>query len=109
MSLVDASINVGNIITIVIVGSGAIASFVTIRNNVSGMKSDMSDLKQEIKKVTEVLISLARQEERANAADQRALLQGQRIDELRGVIGRMESGRFDALCDQLNKLIVEKG
>lgn len=103
--MIDASINLGNIITIITVGGGIIGTFVAMRTTVTSMKGEMIDLKQEVKKLADVLISVARQEERLTAMDQRMLLQGQRIDELRMLQSRTDGARFDLLCDRFNGLI----
>jgi len=103
--MIDTSVNLGNLLTIVAIGGGLIATFVTMRTNVKGMHDELVDMKQEVKKLAEVLISVARQEERLTAMDQRLLAQGQRLDELRSTQGRLEGGRFDQLCDRFNMLI----
>lgn len=104
--MIDSTINLQSIITVIMVGVGAIVTFVTVRNNVNSMKGEMVDLKQEVKKLADVLISVARQEERMTAMDQRMTAQGHRLDELRSTQARLEGGRFDQLCDRLNSLVI---
>lgn len=98
-------IDTSSVVAIVTVGGGIIATFVTMRNAVNNMKGEMVDLKAEVKKLADVLISVARQEERMTAMDQRMLAQGARLDELRATQGRLEGGRFDQLCDRFSSLI----
>lgn len=64
-----------------------------------------------LSKVEEVVITLARQEERLNAMDQRLLAQGQRIDSQATIIG----GRLEAINNivsghtaQLNTIVIRK-
>lgn len=57
--MIDYTITVGNIIEIGTIVVGGIATLVTLRNTVNNLKNDMTDMKAEIKKVGEVLVTLA--------------------------------------------------
>jgi hypothetical protein len=57
--VVDSTITVGNIIEISVLAIGGIGAIGAIRSSVGNMKTDLTDLKSEIKKVGEVLIKMA--------------------------------------------------
>ena len=57
--IVDATITVGNMIEIGVLAIGGIAAITTIKSTVGNMKADLTDMKAEIKKVGEVLVTLA--------------------------------------------------
>lgn len=103
--MIDTTVSLQGILTIITVGGGLVATFATMRTNVRALNVQMGSLDKEIKKISDVLVSLARQEERMAGMDQRMLMQGSRIDEIRATQGRLEGGRFDQLCDQFNRLI----
>lgn len=56
--IVDATITVGNMIEIAVMTVCGIVAIVTLKNTVGIMKADLTDLKSEIKKVTEVLVRM---------------------------------------------------
>lgn len=68
--IVDATITVGNIIEIGVISIGGIVTMVTLRNTVANMKTDISDMKAEIKKVGEVLVKMAVTDQRLTNAEQ---------------------------------------
>jgi hypothetical protein len=104
--MLDATVSLGSILTMLTVGGGLIATFVTMRTNVMALNVQMAGLDNEIKKISDVLVSIARQEERMTAMDQRMTTQASQIIEIRATQGRLEGGRFDQLCDHLNRLII---
>lgn len=107
--MIDLTVNLGHIITILTVLGGIWTAFVTMKASVRGLSERMGGAEAELKKMSDVLITVARQDERMVAMDQRMLAQGQRLDEMRAAISRMEGGRFDVLCDQVNRLIAAQG
>lgn len=86
--IVDATITIGNIIEISVIAAGGLAAIITIKNTVGNMKADITDMKAEIKKVGDVLIQLAVQEQRMSNVEQdiRELKHGRGFiqDEIRG-------------------------
>lgn len=84
----DLTVNVANLIAMF----GAIGGFIyfvfKIGNRVDVVAKDVGDLRgdtqmmrQELKKLTEVLIVQGRQDERITAMDQRMVNQGKRLDD----------------------------
>lgn len=57
--MIDYTINIGHIIQIVVILGGGVSALIVMRSTVNNLKTDMVDMKAEIKKVGEVLISLA--------------------------------------------------
>jgi hypothetical protein len=76
------SFTLGNAVTIVSFIVGGIMFVNTIRKDVSYQGERLTGVEEEMKKMREVMISIARQEERMSAMDQRMLAQGARIDDL---------------------------
>ncbi len=68
--IVDATITVGNIIEIGVIGGGGIIAVVTLRSTVGNMKADLTDMKAELKKVGEVLIKMAVTDQRLSNVEQ---------------------------------------
>ncbi len=60
----------------------------TIRKDVTYHGDRLANVEEEMKKIRDVMVSIARQEERMSAMDQRILAQGARIDELTKRISR---------------------
>lgn len=79
----DLTVNLGNILTIlsfVVIGVSIASS---LKSQVSTMSTRMLSLETEIKKLSEVLIALGRQDERINAIDDRVLALEKDIRDLR--------------------------
>lgn len=57
--MIDATITIGNVIEISVIAIGGIITIVTLKNRISEITTDLVDMKQEIKKVGEVLIQMA--------------------------------------------------
>jgi ethanolamine ammonia-lyase small subunit len=57
--VIDYTINVGHIIQILLIAGGGISALAVMRNIVATLKSDMSDMKSELRKLSEVLVVLA--------------------------------------------------
>lgn len=57
--VVDATITIGNIIEIAVLAIGGIGAIFAIKSSVGNMKDDLTDLKMEIKKVGDVLVTMA--------------------------------------------------
>jgi hypothetical protein len=98
---------VTQVVTLFVIAGGLIATFTTTRNNVASMKSDMVDLKFEIKKIADVMIDLARQEERMTAIDNRLQTQRASIDEMRAIVSRVEHSRYLETEGRFNKLMMK--
>jgi len=57
--MIDATITIGNIIEISVIAAGGLITIVTLKNKIYGITSDIVDMKQELRKVGEVLIKMA--------------------------------------------------
>jgi ethanolamine ammonia-lyase small subunit len=57
--VIDFTINVGHIIQILLIAGGGISALAVMRNIVATLKSDMTDMKSELRKLSEVLVILA--------------------------------------------------
>jgi ethanolamine ammonia-lyase small subunit len=57
--VIDYTVNVGHIIQILLIAGGGISALAVMRNIVATLKSDMSDMKSELRKLSEVLVVLA--------------------------------------------------
>ena len=57
--MIDYTITIGNIIEVSVIAIGGLAGLITMRSTVINLKNDMTDMKQEIKKVGEVLVKMA--------------------------------------------------
>ncbi len=105
--MIDATISLGNILTIVTMGGTAIGFVMStryearitravvneqvtgVKDDIQSVKGDVSNLEDEMKKLVEVLIQQGRHEERMNAIDNRMSAQGQRVDDLTRKIDRV--------------------
>lgn len=112
---VDLSVSLGDIVTTSIFAISAITFLVSIQKNGKflGAKIDLTDKqnemrferidaqiedsKVEMKKITEILVELTRQEGRLNAADERMLMQGKRIDSMAESLRDVLMGRQIAI------------
>lgn len=93
----DLTITLGTIIETAVLGGGGVAALVTLRNTVASLKADAKQSKQDIKdqftgiqnelrKMGEILIEMARFDEKLSSLDARVTTHGRKIDELsRGV------------------------
>lgn len=101
----DLTIGLGTIIETVVLACGGVAAIVTLRNTVATLKTDMATSKREtkeqfegmqsatkaqfdgiqseLKKMGDILIGMARFDERLLNLDKRLTSQGRQIDELR--------------------------
>lgn len=68
--MIDPTITVGNIIEITVIVIGGLGTLLTLRNTVNNLKADMTDMKAEIKKVGEVLVTLAVTTKRLDNAEE---------------------------------------
>lgn len=57
--MIDATITIGNVIEISVIALGGLITVITLKNRMSDMTNDIVDMKQELKKVGEVLIQMA--------------------------------------------------
>jgi Ni,Fe-hydrogenase III large subunit len=70
LGMIDPTITFGNIIEIAVIAVGGIAVLVRLNNTVSVLKADVSSMKEEIKKMAEVLTNQAVLDTRMAAAEQ---------------------------------------
>jgi hypothetical protein len=100
MAGIDLSVTLGDVVTTAIFGASAITFIVSLQKNGKFLASKMDlvdkqnemrferidaqieDAKVEMKKLSDILVEMARQEGRLNAADERLLMQGKRIDSM---------------------------
>lgn len=91
---IDLTVTLGTIIQTGILVVGGVAALVTMRNTVASLKVDadaakkdnkeqFSNIQTELKKMGDILISMARFDERITNLDKRITSQGRQIDELR--------------------------
>lgn len=66
---VDWTISLGAILQIVSVLGGGLLVLAAIRIDVRNLKSDVTDMKNELKKVGDVLVAMARQDERLKSLE----------------------------------------
>lgn len=52
--VIDWNLNIGTIVQILVLASGALAFIFAVKGDVAGMKEDMTDIKQELKELREV-------------------------------------------------------
>ena len=78
--------NLGHLLTIAAFLIGGISFVFTIKSDVARISDRMSPVEAELIKLREVIVGLARQEERINAMDQRMLAQGKRFDDLYAIV-----------------------
>ena len=67
----DATINLGHILTFLGFVIGGLGVAYAMREEVRTLAGDMTDVKQELKKLSDVLIALARQDEQFKALTRR--------------------------------------
>lgn len=119
MVTLDLTITLGTIIQTSLIGSGGVAAIVTLRNTVATLKTEMENSKKEAKeqfegmqlstgrqfdgiqselrKMGEILIGMARFDERLSSLDKRVTSQGRQIDELRRGEGFIRGGQRAAI------------
>jgi hypothetical protein len=57
--VIDYTINVGHIIQIGVILGGGFVALIVMRQSVSNLKDDMTDMKAELKQVAKVLVTMA--------------------------------------------------
>jgi hypothetical protein len=80
--VIDYTITIGNIIEIGSIVGGGFAVFITLKNNVSTLKDDVWEMQKEVKKLGDVLIGMARFDEKLTNLDRRVTVHDHKIDEL---------------------------
>ncbi len=89
----DLTITLGTIIETAVLGGGGVAALVTLRNTVTGLnerltnsktetKEQFAAVQSELKKMGEILIGMARFEEKITNLDKRVTSHGRKIDDL---------------------------
>lgn len=93
--VIDYTISVGNIVEIGSIIGGGLAVFFTLKNNVATLKEDVETMQAEIKKLGEVLIGMARFDEKLSNLDKRVTVHDHKIDDLQhgeGFVRNRRSG-----------------
>lgn len=57
--MIEQTITVGNIIEIIVIGTGGVGVFFTMKNTVTNIKTEVAGIQLEIKKMGEILIAQA--------------------------------------------------
>jgi hypothetical protein len=100
----DLTVTLGTIIETGVLGSGGIAALITLRNTVAMLQGDLKMSKQdvkeqfigiqlELKKMGEILVTMARFEEKISNLDRRVTGQGRKLDDLSHGEGFVRSNR----------------
>jgi|SRR5580700_9587768 hypothetical protein len=111
MASFDLTVSLGDVVTTTIFAASAITFIVSIKQNGKFLAAKMDlvdqqnemrferidaqieDSKLEMKKLGDILVELTRQEGRLNAADERLLMQGKRIDSMAETMRDLLMGR----------------
>ena len=67
----DNSINIGQLAEVIVFVLAGLKVIYTMRGDVRTLKYEMESIQDELKKIGEVLITVARQDERLNSIDHR--------------------------------------
>jgi hypothetical protein len=86
----DWSINIGHLITILVLGAGGVGFVYVLRGRVDHLSSRMLALEIETKKLIDVLIAQGRHDERLTAMDARMASQDRRLDEITDRLNRVQ-------------------
>lgn len=89
------NVNLGNIITIISFLVGGIVFANTIKIRVQGLTDGFKSIQEEVHELKTVVVTIARQEERLTAMDQRMLMQGQRVDNVADKVNHMLLTSYD--------------
>lgn len=91
--MVDFTWNIGVIVQIIVLVFGGLATLITLKNTVATIKTEMAATKREndkrfdgiqseLRKLGDILISMARFDEKLTNLDKRVTSHGRRLDEL---------------------------
>lgn len=87
--MIDLSINLGNLLTIAAFLLGGIGFAYSVKKDVkvseirlAMIDAQIEDFKQDIRKLNEIVIALAKQDGRIDRIEDRQLQEGKRIDEI---------------------------
>jgi hypothetical protein len=91
--MIDFTWNIGVIVQIVVLVLGGVATLITLKNTVATIKTDMAATKKEndkrfdgiqseLKKLSDILIGMARFDERLSNLDKRVTSHGRKLDDL---------------------------
>jgi small-conductance mechanosensitive channel len=84
--------NIGQIAQVVIVLAGVAVMFQKVRDDIHNQGARLANVETELTEVRKIIITVARQDERMNAMDQRMMAQGTRIDSTATILnGRLEA------------------
>ena len=88
------AINVGNALTILVLGAGGIGFVYTMRGRIDALSERVLNVEMQLVKMVEILVQQGRHSERLTAIDQRIQSQGQRLDAL--------TNRFNRYINHIN-------
>jgi hypothetical protein len=91
--MIEQTITLGNIIEIISIIGGGITVFVTLRNTVANIKTEVAGMQVEIKKLGEILIAQANIRGEIKVIETRMLAAEQDIRELRHGDGFVKGSR----------------
>jgi ABC-type bacteriocin/lantibiotic exporter with double-glycine peptidase domain len=80
--MIDQTVTVGNILEMIIISGGGIGVFFTLRNTVTNINSKVDGMQIEIKKLGEILVNMARQDEKLMSLERRVTSHDRKLDEL---------------------------
>lgn len=91
--VIDYTITVGNIIEVGAMVGGGLTVFLTLKNNVAALKEDLVAVQAEVKKFGDILVSMARFDEKLSNLDRRVTVHDNKIDELQHGEGFVQGSR----------------
>lgn len=83
MISIDYTITLGNILEVASIVGGGLLVLIKLNNNVVSLKADVTGMQGEIKKIGDVLIGMARFDEKLRSVDMRLQTHDEAISELR--------------------------
>ena len=85
----DLSISLGNLMTIVSFIIGGVSFVYAIKSDTRVLATRLGNLEEDVKKMSDVLVELAKTDGRMNLIEDRILAQGKRLDEATSVLHAM--------------------
>jgi len=90
---IDWTISIGSLIQIVVILAGGFAVLVTLRNTVDGLKTDVSTIQEELRKMGDILTKMAVAETRLDNTDTRLSRVESDLRDLRRGVGFVRGHR----------------
>ena len=85
----DLSISLGNLMTIVSFIIGGVSFVYAIKSDTRVLATRLGNLEEDVKKMSDVLVELAKTDGRMNLIEDRIFAQGKRLDEATSVLHSM--------------------